>query len=218
MSRIGKIGRLPHELRMKVNERLQDCESGETILEWLNGLPEVREMLREHFEGAPINKQNLSEWRVGGHEEWVRHNEALETMYRFTGKADDILDAANEEPLSDRLALLLVVELAKTAEELLAQADGPEKRWERLRELLPQVAALRRADHRLEKLVMTRERFDRETEKWTRQKVMREFHEKQQLESIARTKSTTERTAKTRPPKAGSQDESNPVKLSQGKN
>jgi hypothetical protein len=217
MSRIGKIGRLSHELRTEVNVRLQDCEPGESILEWLNGRPEVREILREHFEGAPINKQNLSEWRVGGHEQWLRHQEALETMYRFTGKADDILDAANEEPLSDRLALLLVVELARTAEELLAQADGPEKRWERLRELLPQVAALRRADHRLEKLVMTRERFDRETEKWTRQNVMREFHEKQRLESIARAKSATEQPAETSRSKAAGQGESNPVKPSQGK-
>ena len=68
--RNGKIARLPENVRNELNPRMESGESGEAILEWLNGLPAVQTMLKEAFDGVPISKQNLSEWRQGGFREW----------------------------------------------------------------------------------------------------------------------------------------------------
>lgn len=76
-SRIGKIARLPRDLRHQLNQRLADGESGPRILKWLNGLPEVVEMLGKEFGGRPVNAQNLSDWRQGGYQDWWQHEEEL---------------------------------------------------------------------------------------------------------------------------------------------
>jgi hypothetical protein len=65
MSRIGKIARLPKTVREKLNLRLEDNEPAKEILEWLNGLPQTQKVLKSLFNGAPINKQNLSSRALG---------------------------------------------------------------------------------------------------------------------------------------------------------
>jgi len=40
-------------------------------------LPQVKTVLAEHFAGRPINEQNLSDWRQGGFEEWLAHQDLL---------------------------------------------------------------------------------------------------------------------------------------------
>ena len=54
MARIGKIARLPGDIRSQLNSRLQDGAEGRQIVRWLNSLPEVKEVLAEHFDGHPI--------------------------------------------------------------------------------------------------------------------------------------------------------------------
>jgi hypothetical protein len=39
---------------------------GRSLAAWLNGLPEVAELLRDAFDGKPVNEQYLSDWRQGG--------------------------------------------------------------------------------------------------------------------------------------------------------
>ena len=68
-TRNGKIARLPRLVREKLNERLERSEPGPQLLDWLNALPEVREILRRDFAGVPVSKQNLSQWRRGGFQE-----------------------------------------------------------------------------------------------------------------------------------------------------
>ena len=70
MSTLGKIERLPREVRDELNRRLDNNEPGGPLLEWLNGRREVKSVLKEQFEGAAITKQNLSEWRNGGFAIW----------------------------------------------------------------------------------------------------------------------------------------------------
>ena len=72
---IGKIARLSRAVRAQLNPRLLDGEEGKQIALWLNSLPEVNERLAEKFEGRPINEQNLSNWRQGGYEDWLAHQE-----------------------------------------------------------------------------------------------------------------------------------------------
>src|SRR5258708_4747582 len=79
-TRIGKIARLPKEIRNELNERLQDGERGVDLVVWLNDLPKVQETLAQFFHGRPVTEQNLSEWRWGGYNDWGRHQAALERV------------------------------------------------------------------------------------------------------------------------------------------
>jgi hypothetical protein len=78
MSRNGKIARLPGTIRDELNQRLENGEEAPPLLAWLNGLPEVQRSLKDHFDGAPVSKQNLSEWRQGGFREWQIREELIE--------------------------------------------------------------------------------------------------------------------------------------------
>ena len=77
-ARNGKIARLPREIRNELNERLDRSEESPQLLDWLNALPEVKEVVKDHFAGVPISKQNLSEWRQGGFEEWLARRDLCE--------------------------------------------------------------------------------------------------------------------------------------------
>jgi hypothetical protein len=77
MARIGKIARLPGGIRSQLNSRLHNGDVGRQIVPWLNSLPEVKRVLAQQFEGRPITEQNLSDWRLGGYEEWLGQREVL---------------------------------------------------------------------------------------------------------------------------------------------
>ena len=76
-ARVGKIARLPVKIRDEVNRRLLDGETGGKILPWLNSLPEVKRILGEDFEGLAVNDNNLSDWRKGGFEDWLKQRERI---------------------------------------------------------------------------------------------------------------------------------------------
>ncbi|MCW5547864.1 MAG: hypothetical protein KIT44_02780 [Opitutaceae bacterium] len=73
--RKGKIARLPQEIRDEVSRRLHDGVPGFAIVEWLNEQPAVIDRLRAYFHGAPVTSQNLSEWRLGGYQDYLRRLE-----------------------------------------------------------------------------------------------------------------------------------------------
>ncbi len=88
-ARTGKIARLPRDIREELNERLERSEASPHLLAWLNGLKEVKKLLRDEFDGVPISKQNLSEWRQGGFQEWLVRQE-------LWAKVGDMKDFAEE--------------------------------------------------------------------------------------------------------------------------
>ncbi len=147
MSRTGKIARLLDELRRELNERLQDGEAGTELLEWLNGLPAVKRVLKQQFAGVPISAQNLSDWRQGGYEEWRETEELTEMIRRVRTQATDLECAT---PVSEGVAAVLSAELARMTVLGLKQAPDAETeaRWERMERLLKQVDRLRRGDQR----------------------------------------------------------------------
>jgi hypothetical protein len=57
---------------------MEKGEEGDSLLEWLNGLPEVQKMPKASFDGAVMTKQNLSEWRQGGFREWELRQELFD--------------------------------------------------------------------------------------------------------------------------------------------
>ena len=77
-ARNGKIARLPRPVRNELNDRLECSEPSPQLLDWLNALPEVKGVVQNHFDGVPISKQNLSQWRQGGFQEWLARRSLCE--------------------------------------------------------------------------------------------------------------------------------------------
>src|SRR3954447_21614412 len=89
-SRNGKIARLPKAVREEINQRLEDGATARSMVGWLNGLPEVQALVQSEFGGHPIREQNLSQWKQGGYEDWVRHQEALALAEHLYEKDEEL--------------------------------------------------------------------------------------------------------------------------------
>jgi hypothetical protein len=76
MARTGKIARLPLVIREELNMRLRENENGQTLLEWLNSLPQCQD--------APINDTNLSLWRQGGFVEWLADQDRVHKIEKLS--------------------------------------------------------------------------------------------------------------------------------------
>jgi len=156
MTHNGKIARLPKAIQEQLNQRLANNELGKPLIAWLNGLPEVRQVLAAQFEGVPVSKQNLSQWRKSGFREWQTRQEALELVPDMMSETDE-LQPVDGEALADKLAPWLAIRYYMIARTMLDD-DGPDK-FKLLRTLCSDVSALRRADHRLALLKLNRERL-----------------------------------------------------------
>jgi len=164
-TRIGKIARLPNDVREKLNRRLLDGEEGQKLLDWLNGLSQTRRVLSAQFGGRPISKQNLSEWNQGGYRDWLRAEEDRLRVDRLIEHAARLAGLDDEGPLSERLATVLLVELAGTLDESRDDSLPPAERWQLLRQMLREVAQMRREDHRAAQLRIEKERWELERDK-----------------------------------------------------
>jgi len=187
--RNGKIARLPSDIREKLNRRLRDGEPGTRLVDWLNGLPEVRKVLKDQFGGRPVSGQNLSEWKQGGHQDWLRHQDVLSFVRRLREKTAELRLAAGDfsyeafenedkEDVSEYLAVVLGAELARAACDLLKETDNPPERWRRLREVLHENNQLRRHNHRATRLKWDQRRWEREEDLLDEKERRREFEEK----------------------------------------
>lgn len=164
-TRIGKIARLPNDIREQLNRRLQDGEEGQKLLDWLNGLSQTQRVLSAQFGGRPISKQNLSEWNQGGYRDWLRAEEDRLRLDRLIEHAARLAGSDDEGPLSERLATVLLVELAGTLDELRDASVPPAERWQLLRQMLREVAQMRREDHRAAQLRIEKERWEFERDR-----------------------------------------------------
>ena len=158
----GKIARLPRDLREQLNHRLDNGESDQTLLPWLNSLPAVQAVLKDRFAASPINKQNLANWRSGGHQRWLQQQERRERVLELAQNAEELAtDASGLEP-AGHLSAILVAELALAANEAQTQLTDPAERCKRLQELLHTLAKVRQQDFLAGRLAIERERRARE--------------------------------------------------------
>ena len=157
MSRNGKIARMPEFIRTVIGQSLENNSPAEAILKWLNNEPEARKVLDLWFDGEPVTKQNLSQWRLGGFREWRRQQAACDLIRGFVDKSD-ALDTAvcpkERGRLSERLSLVMMAELIEVAEAMMKEARTTQQRWERLQEVLPLLNRVRAMDMRAERLLM----------------------------------------------------------------
>ncbi len=52
----GKIARLPKSIRDDLGRRIENGEQGKDVVEWLNGLPAVQDVLKEHSNQTESNQ------------------------------------------------------------------------------------------------------------------------------------------------------------------
>ncbi len=186
MTRLGKIARLPREIREELNVRLQNGEVGRLLVDWLNGLPAAKAVLAERFEGRPITDGNLSEWKQGGYEDWVRHQENCALACLMTEMSGDLEKEAGESRLEERLVASLVMALARELREAEELADGAE-RLKRVLEIGRHLSQIRRESHQAERVRIEQERWaEKESEICQRQHA--------EAEKAARSEAIWERT------------------------
>jgi len=112
----GKIGSLPAALREEVNRRLHDGQVGREICEWLNGLPEVLVILDERWAEQPITPQNLSEWKSGGYQIWLRNRQKGEHLRKLTDWAYTLTDQVSVEKLTGAAQAIMAGNLLEVME------------------------------------------------------------------------------------------------------
>jgi hypothetical protein len=158
----GKIGRLPKKIRDELNHRLDDGELGGRILEWLNELPDVQAVLKAEFGGSRINEQNLTNWRKGGFQHWLKQQERSVTVQQLTEDSKELNADADGVEIANHLSAVLVAELVASARDALANITDPAERCVRVQEFLQTLARVRRQDNLAGRLAIERERRARE--------------------------------------------------------
>jgi hypothetical protein len=171
---IGKIARLPRKIRDDLNQRLDDGQPDGPLLDWLNALPEVHALLASDFDGIPISKQNLSNWRQGGHQQWLLQQEGRQMVRDLVENGKELADDAGGAELAGQLTLVMVAQLAASAQAELAKLEDPGKRCARLQEILGTLARVRRQDHSAARVAIEQERRARERKEENREDQLRE--------------------------------------------
>lgn len=149
MTRKGKIARLPRGIRDELNQRLDNGEQGVRLVEWLNGLPEVKKVLESDFEARPITDGNLAEWKNGGFLDWQAQQETVSLVQEMKADGKELAPSAE---LAELFTTVLVTHYAAAVQRSNADpAEGPRERAKRLGKSLRDMARLRRYE-------LTRER------------------------------------------------------------
>lgn len=89
---VGKIGRMPADIRREVCRRLADNETAQSVIDWLDTQPAARAILDDQFDGAKVLPQNLSEWKRNP--EYVRFTTQREEIAKTKGYCEFSIDIA----------------------------------------------------------------------------------------------------------------------------
>jgi len=164
-ARNGKIARLPRDIRDELNQRLDCSAESPELLHWLNARPEVKKVIKNHFGGAPINKQNISAWRQGGFQEWLARRDFCEDTRDLAHLVNEMGEECFEGVLADDAATVLAARFGV----LIAKWDGAvdekfEAKARVLNQLCRSVVQLQRAMHQSNRDNREAERIQEEKE------------------------------------------------------
>src|SRR5215469_16739949 len=156
MTRRGKIARLPRHIRDELNQRLDNGEPGVALIDWLNNIPEVKDVLETHFDSQPVSASNLTEWKQGGFHDWQAHQEARVYVQ------DSNCDAAElAKPLAATLLDQYAVALSRSNAD---EAEDPRDRARRLGKSICEVVRVLRCDQGRQHVEIRRERTRQHSE------------------------------------------------------
>ncbi|PWU08720.1 MAG: hypothetical protein C5B50_29055 [Verrucomicrobia bacterium] len=160
-ARLGKIARLPHDIREQVNIRLQNGEFGQPILDWLNSLPEVRSVIAAEFDGQPISPTNLTRWRQGGYRDWLVGRSALDLVAGLHDRLSlDQPDLSGQ--FATKLAHCAALHYAACAQNVLSPEAKPADTLQFLRQLSADITRLHRPELHAQRLDIERQHLDLE--------------------------------------------------------
>src|SRR5882762_8897415 len=100
--RNGKIAKLPKELRDLINHLLAEGATSAIIIK----------KLAER--GISLNHQNVSNWRHGGYEDWVAHQEWLAQINAERETATDLLACGDESSFHQAVLQLALTQIFQT--------------------------------------------------------------------------------------------------------
>lgn len=161
--------------------RLRDNESGQTILEWLNSLPETKAVLKKHFDVDDlINDANLSMWRSGGFEDWMKEQGEIRKIEKLGELSVRLAQAAGGRMSKGFLAVAVgkIHEALEEGQSVEFDEKGKPTITgvgvDKLAKALASIAKIEQDDERLEldkskhgldqeKLTLDKKRFQRET-------------------------------------------------------
>ena len=174
-SRNGKIAHLPRPIRDRLNQYLAQGRSAVSLLPSLNQLPEVKAMLAQHFNGRPINQQNITEWKQGGYRDWLAQQNKLRQDNEF---ADDIRALAKSgDNLADSLFAMLTMDYARLMKNRDTESpEDFEKKRHALSILAQDIVRLHRCDLNSRRVDIQEDRFDAQKEK-TKEELLHTFVE-----------------------------------------
>lgn len=144
ITRNGKIARLPKAIRDRLNQQIQDGVPGKDLVRWLNCNSEVRDVLLNHFNARDITEQNLSEWKQGGYQDWLAHQDRLDWIRRVSDEAEDVAEDAGLMPWMERVGATFEVILGKVVEQQLAKPVESPEQLQQLIELSREISRHRR--------------------------------------------------------------------------
>jgi hypothetical protein len=145
-ARTGKIARLPEAIRTALNERLADGHESTVILDWLNRQPETKAVLKAQFGGNPVSKQNLSVWRQGGFQEWIRVEESLDLFERLYADEGRTKPADKATALADLLNNRLLLDFGIGYDRRLRAAASDDDYFTTVATAIRSFATLRRTE------------------------------------------------------------------------
>jgi len=155
LPRKGKIGRLPLSVREQLNLRIADGVETTPLLAWLNAQVDTQEILRRDFASRPVTPQNLSEWRQGGFQDWLRAQRTLDLARDMAEQADSLDKIMGAERYSERLSTIMAAQLAQIAIPLMEETGDLKQRWTNTRQVLKELARLRHSDYLATKVKLT---------------------------------------------------------------
>jgi hypothetical protein len=144
-TRLGKIAQLPKSIRDDLNHRIENGKQGTELLEWLNGLPETKEIIAQKFDNQPITRCNLSDWRHGGFLDW-RADQNREARIQRISESGESLQKAEAGDLFENFARITVAEMMDDLDAL--QKCRGQKRAQNLHNLVRDLARLQNAYNR----------------------------------------------------------------------
>lgn len=124
VTRTGKVATLPARIRDQVNVRLHDGQKSPQIIAWLHTLPEVLTVLDEQWNEEPFNATNISEWRRGGYQDWLRRREEIENTKLLSEYALEIVKRGDS--ITEAAAVIAGGKLLEGLETLAADPENAE--------------------------------------------------------------------------------------------
>ena len=164
MTRKGKIARLSFATRDQLNRRLLNGEEGVKLVQWLNERSFVQAVLKEEFNGRPITGQNLSEWKQGGYQDWLRAEEGRDWVRSLVEESGVLAEEAGEYSVADWLAAPTAMALGRWLRTATAGSENDPQQRQALLSVARELSQLRRGDHEEERIRLERERWEAEQE------------------------------------------------------